>query len=125
MPSRRSTFADPYEKWADLHPKLAARNLAQTARELDDLVTGRAQPNHPADTIEHRLGKARRWRDALRAVGACKRCGERLDGTGPEADLARRRGIGTTCWGRLTADEQERTNAWLARTADTDMEEPT
>jgi hypothetical protein len=122
---RTSEFTEAYERNVDLTPRAAARTYQQRVQAYRDLRDGRAKPAHAGDTIEHRLEVARLWRDALRAVGVCKKCGERLTGTSPEARLARARNVGPTCWVRkCTPEERAEIDAWVARHQDLLADEP-
>lgn len=113
---RPSAFEDEYERHVDRLPKTAARTYEQRVKALRDLESGRVQPRHDGDTVEHRREVCRRWRDALRAVGVCKKCGERLVGQSPAARLARARNVGPTCWEtRCTEEERAAITAWIER----------
>ena len=119
-----SSFTDPYERHVDLRPRIAARTYQERVRDLRDLEEGRVQPRHPGDTVEHRRRVCRAWRDALRAVGVCKKCGERLTGTSADARLARARGIGPTCWAKCSDDERAEIDAWVEHHQDLLAQEP-
>ena len=109
-----SSFPPGHARVVDQTPRIAANTLRQKAARLAALEAGATPRLH--EDIGHVRDVVRRWIEAFREVGVCKRCGERLDGTSKTALLARARGVGTTCWNtKLTADERAAITAWLRR----------
>jgi hypothetical protein len=92
----RSTFPPGHARAVDEHPRICVGTLTRKVARLRELEAGAELRRHESVAELRRV--IRRWIDACREVGVCKRCGERLNGDSPDALLARERGVGGVCW---------------------------